>query len=449
MNTAAPNYCAKVNVLNIVIGEPASALAINLISSNDVSCRGGSDGTLEADATGGTAPYSYQWYRVTATGNIPLGAANTGNTNQSTNLIAGDYMVIVTDGNGCQASDSFVIAEPATDAVISVVDLIHVSTVGGSDGAIEIAVTGGSTPYQSIVWSGVDLGGAPVPGLVNGNYRQENLVAGVYEVTVTDANGCTATFTNMVVSQPGMNLGFVITSTNPGPCNGASNGTINLSAVGGTVPYQSIELTNSSGTTFVKNSSGNNYANYSGLAAGTYIATVVDANNVSATETIVLIEPDAINFDFEKIKDVTCFGEANGTIRFNITGGTPNPADTGGDPLIPDNPYYSVLLVPSSGLSRSLLVEANTNTLISDLVADASYQIIVEDANLCSDDQTFTITEPLPLTLNATLQNISCYGGADGEIAVAVTGRAAGTPFIYNWQQFDGTNWVTSQVLEV
>lgn len=446
MATADVNYCVKNNVVTIVINQPSASLAIQSSSIAHVNCIGGNNGSVLITVSGGTGPYNYQWYLVTGTGNLPLGAINNGTTNNAINLLAGNYRVVVTDNNGCQTIGDYTVTEPATGAVISIVDINHVTTLGGNNGAIEVSVTDGTMPYSSIVWSGTDMGGTPVGGLVNGVYRQENLVAGIYEVTVTDANGCVTVLGNMVVSQPGMNLGFIVTQNNPAPCQGASNGTINLSVVGGIQPYQFITLTNSALFEYPKNTSGNNYANYIGLQAGVYIATVVDANNISYTETIILTEPDAIVFDFEKIKNVTCFGEANGSVRFRITGSTPYPGNVV-DPLLPDNPYYHVLVVPTVGASRNYYVESGQNFNINDLPADNNYLITVSDANGCQASASTAITQPLPIAINVSgISNISCFGGADGEISVSITGRPAGTPFIYNWQRFVAGVWVDYQL---
>ena len=446
MVTAAPLYCTKSNVITVVINQPVAALNVSSVLISPVTCFGGNNGSISVTLSGGTAPYYYQWYRITGTGNIPLGIINNGTTSNAINLASGSYLVEVIDDNGCQTTASYFVSGPLSGVAISIVDIIHVTTLGGNNGAVEISVGGESMPYLSIIWSGVDMGGAPVAGLISGVYRQENLVAGIYEVSVTDANGCISTLSNIVVSQPGMNLGFVISKNNPAPCYGAGNGTINLSVVGGISPYKSIELSNSSGTVFIMNSSGNSYANYTGLYAGVYIATVVDANDISYTETIVLFEPDIINLNFSKIKDVTCFGEANGQVSFRINGGTPFPGNAINQ-AIPDNPYYNVLIIPSIGATRSYLVEANQNFLVNDLTADNNYQLTLTDMNGCPAAASFGITQPLALAVNlVSLKNISCFGGSDGEISVSVAGRPAGTPFIYNWQNLVGGIWTDYQL---
>lgn len=442
MGTAAPTYCVKNNFINVVIDQPGASLSVVIDNIINVSCLGGSNGSIQVTTENGTAPYNYQWYRVTGSGNVPLGAANNGNTNMATNLIEGDYLVMVTDDHGCQANDTYSIIQPTTEAVITVDVIDHITIVGGNDGAIEISVSDGSIPYSSIIWSGIDMGGVPITGLTDGIYRQENLIAGVYEVSVTDANNCVTTRGNIVVSQPGMNLGFIITKTNPQPCNGLSNGTINLSVVGGMQPYQSIVLTNSALFEYPKNTFGNNYANYIDLPAGNYTATVLDLNGISYSVTIVLTEPDAINFTFVKVKDVTCSGETNGTVQLSITGGTAYPGNIA-DPLIPDNPYYNVLIIPSVGATRSYLVEENISFVVNDLSEDSDYKVLVEDANACSASELFAISQPDPLSVTGGVKNVSCHGQADGEILVSILGRGAGTPFTYNWERFDGGIWIT------
>ena len=133
----------------------------------DASCNGGSDGTAIAGVTGGTSPYTYAW--------TPSG----GTSDTATNLSAGIYTITVTDGAGCVATATVTITEPAA---ITIAETITDANCGKFDGSISTVVSGGTGPY-TYLWT---PGGETTSGI-------SNLGGGSYGVTVTDANGCTAT----------------------------------------------------------------------------------------------------------------------------------------------------------------------------------------------------------------------------------------------------------------
>ena len=157
------------SVESVTITEPA-VLETSTTQSN-VSCNGGSDGSIDLTVTGGTTPYTYAW---TGTGVI---AAN----QDQTGLAAGTYNVTVTDAEGCTSVESVTITEPAVLETSTTQS--NVSCNGGSDGSIDLTVTGGTTPY-TYAWTGT--------GVIAANQDQTGLAAGTYNVTVTDAEGCTS-----------------------------------------------------------------------------------------------------------------------------------------------------------------------------------------------------------------------------------------------------------------
>jgi hypothetical protein len=188
----------------VTICQP-TALSIS-ISSTDVSCNGGNNGSASATVSGGTAPYSYSW-------------DNSNNTSNNNNLSAGTYTLTVTDSKGCTKTATVTITEPtALSASTSKTD---VSCNGGNNGTGSANVSGGTAPY-SYSWSNG-----------NGTSSTSNLTAGTYHVTITDANGCTISKC-VVITEP--TILTASSSTSNVLCNGG-NGTIEVSANGGTAPY--------------------------------------------------------------------------------------------------------------------------------------------------------------------------------------------------------------------
>ncbi len=155
------------------ITEPTMPISFMLDAMTDVSCNGAADGEILITPTGGTPPYTYNW----STG---------ANTEDLTGLSAGTYEGTITDANGCTlASGPVSIVEPAP-ILLSAIHVDATPTGGGSDGSIDLMVSGGTAPY-SYLWNT----GATTEDLTG-------VTLGSYMVTVTDANGCVETYTQAV-----------------------------------------------------------------------------------------------------------------------------------------------------------------------------------------------------------------------------------------------------------
>ncbi len=354
------------------IGQPASALSGSLTTSGNVSCFGGSDGSIDVTASGGTAPYSYAW--------------NNGATTQDiSGLSAGSYSLVITDDNGCTfAMSAITIGQPAAALSATAGSSVDVSCFGGHDGSINLSVSGGTQPY-AYSWS-------------NGATSEDvsGLPAGSYSVVITDANGCTTELNSLVIGQPAAALSAAASSTSNVLCNGGSSGSIQLSVSGGTLPYSFVW------------SNGATSEDISGLSAGTYDVTVTDANGCVANAAgITISEPAAALAAGAIPADVNCHGDATGAIDLTVSGGTA--------------PYAYQW---SSG--------ENSQDLNN--ITAGNYSVTVTDANGCTTAQaSITVSQPAaPLTGNATTtQNVSCNSGANGAITLSVSG---GTPgYTYSW----------------
>jgi hypothetical protein len=124
--------CSSTSVAQVTINAVSGAPAITLVTSEDVSCNGQTDGSLEISISGGTAPYTIAW------------TPNVGSGTTLSNLAAGSYSVNVTDDLGCSTTASFTIGTPAALAVNGVSTNV---ICGAGDGSITTAVSGGTAPY--------------------------------------------------------------------------------------------------------------------------------------------------------------------------------------------------------------------------------------------------------------------------------------------------------------
>ena len=214
------------------VAEPSQISATASVTG--AACHGQGSGSIQVTPSGGTAPYQFLWDNGQTTAAISA-------------LVAGSYTVTITDDHTCERAFSYAVGEPSAQTLSATTT--PVACNGGSDGAIDVTNGGGTPPYY-YAWS-------------NGLTTQDigNLVAGSYGLTITDANSCDIS-QSWNIDQPGALVTDAVVT--PIFCYGATNGAIDLSVTGGTLPY-----------TF-RWSNGMTTEDLSGLAAGTYLVTVTD-----------------------------------------------------------------------------------------------------------------------------------------------------------------------------
>jgi gliding motility-associated-like protein len=221
---------------------------INLVNSTDVSCFSANDGSATVSATGGAGGNVFVWQPGGLTGPSQTG------------LSAGTYTVTVTDSEGCPASLTVTISQPAA----IVLDLTSLpSACDVDDGSVSVVATGGAGGF-SYLWSN-----SATTSTVNG------LGAGIYNVTVTDAQGCQATGSVTVVNANGPTVEIV--SFTDETCAGSSDGTATAVASGGTPGYN-----------YSWAPSGGNNATATSLTTGNYTVTVTDDEGCSAFASITI-----------------------------------------------------------------------------------------------------------------------------------------------------------------
>ncbi len=359
------NNCTKVQ--QVIITQPSGSLSSAISNSNDVSCFGGSNGSATVSVTNGTLPYTYSWNTT------PIQTLAT-----ATGLAQGNYIVIVTDFNGCTTSSSIAIAQPpAISTSISV--QTNVACSGSNSGSATIVANGGTAPY-TYSWDT-----NPVQTTATGI----NLAMGTYNVTVKDANNC-STIQQVIITEPNGIVTSIASQMNV-DCFGKSTGSATISATGGTVPLTYSWNTVTANTSLTS----------TGLVAGTYHLTVTDANNCSKVQEVIITEPADILITTDLEKDITCFGNSNGAIQITVTGGT--PAYT-----------YSWT---KNGVAFSTAEDLSN-------LSPGIYKVTVSDANNCGPKTTtFTITEPPILAVNLLSKtDVLCFGASTGAINVNVVG---------------------------
>ena len=364
IDNANPNPCQSSEV-DVAI---SNITAITFTSTHiNVTCNGGNNGSITVSASGGNSPYTY--------------SDNNGSSYQSSNsfsgLTSGNYTLIVHDASNCTSSPASVtISQPSV--ITYSVSHTNDSCNGSSNGTITVSnVSGGTTPYT---YSD------------GGNYQGSGSFTGLgpnsYSITVKDVNGCISSSTNVTITQPAI-VTFTATSNSPS-CNGYSNGSISVSASGGTSPYT------------YSHDGGATYGSMNGLPAGTYSLVAKDHNGcTSAPADLTITEPPVI------------------LISNNATNGT---ACSGGSDI-----------VTASGGTPGYLYSDGSGYQLSDTfpgLTTGNYTVTVQDNNGCTNTATFSITNPSALSATASTTSASCNGGSDGSISASVSGGTS--PFTYS-----------------
>ncbi|MBN4081616.1 gliding motility-associated C-terminal domain-containing protein, partial [bacterium AH-315-C07] len=338
-----------------------------ILDTLDVTCNGDNDGTARVSAYSGTAPYNFNW----STGKVSIGVF----VDSIAGLFAGGYILTVSDAAGCNSFQSITIDQP--NPLVITFNNEDVTCNGLSDGNVGADVTGGTQPYI-YSWSNG-----------NGTDSISGLTANTYTVTVTDLNICME-ISSVVINEP--NVLVLNMGNTPASCNGGSDGSVGVTAVGGNGGY------------IYSWDNGAAIAIITSLTAGPYEVTVTDSKGCQEIGSTTITEPSAVIPTLTKT-NVSCNGGNDGTAFITATGGiTPYSYSwSSGD-----------LTARISGLSLGNF----TGTVI--------------DANGCKATSVANITEPAAtLSMNLGKIDPTCNGGTDGQVGATVSG---GTPiYTYQW----------------
>jgi hypothetical protein len=418
-------------------GSSSSPLSLSITQQEDVSCHGLSDGRLAVSASGGTGNYSYVWadgFNGTTRNNLPAGNykvtvtdgqsqtslsanvmqpdpitinfiaaspdchggndgsiftvvtegtesmytynwSNGANTPNINGLTAGTYALTVTNASGCAATKATTLDAPSP--LTAQVNASPASCSQASDGSIGVYnISGGSGNY-SIVWNN----GATAAVL-------NNVPAGTYSVTITDANLCQAYTSASVGSLQGPQLNFV----NVAPtCASAATGRATAVASGGQSPYSYIW------------SNGSNTASVTGLPIGDYSVTVTDANGCTSSGVVTIEVAETIQVDLNTILP-DCGNSSSGAAIASAMGGVP--------------PYTYAW---NNG--------ANTASVFG--LQPGDYSLTVTDANGCTGTASSTITASSLITLTIERTQPSCVGQNNGSLTATASDGVA--PYTYSW----------------
>lgn len=370
-------------VTDVTVSEP-DAIEL-MIEMMPVNCIDGGDGSATVTATGGTGNYTFEW--DVATGN------QTGAT--ATNLPAGNYSVTVFDENNCFTTTSVTVTQPATAVTAFGVDS-QVSCAGDMDGIVNVIPAGGTGEF-TFEWSS-NTGNQTTQ-------TAENLGVGDYTVTVSDANGCTATAAASITAPT--ELTITSTAENNG-CAGSADGEASASASGGTP--------NAAGNYTYEWSNGQAGPLAINLAEDTYTVTVTDLNGCTATSSVELVAPPALEATITGT-GANCFGDTNGSVSVSVEGGI--------------EPYTYEWSANANGATTPDLIDLPMGT----------YEVLITDQNGCNVEAEINIGQSLPLAITMSATDVDCYDESTGTVTVSAVGGTQ--PYTYMWSDSTAQNTAT------
>lgn len=410
------NGCPDPIDVTIEITQPAEGLMADLTSPTvvggwNIACNGDNSGVINLNVTGGSPPYEYTWYEANG---------DTSFTQNLNGIIAGEYTVIIADGSSCTLEQSITLTQP--DPIDYTFEMTPSLCFGSNDAELKVTIFGG-TPGYDLSWEGPD-------GFTASGDELFNLNGGIYELTVTDTNGCVFTVPITVTQPDDIVISVDELSTYPGgwnvSCHDSEDGFIDISATGGTTPYNFVWQ----GPNNPFFSSNQNVADIPG---GNYEVILIDSNNCIQNLFIELLTPDSIAIDLTAFQypggeELSCLDASDGSITSVIQGGTPE---------------YSYNWSGPPGFPGAITPDLNN-------LSEGTYVLQITDENGCMNQEAIRIDPPDSLILEISSPvyfggyNISCNGAADGSIELGISG---GVPdYTVSWGGPDG---YTSNALNI
>ena len=465
------NGCTEVRAIELKAPPPIVVNSVIKDQNNtgfNITCNGEADGEIEINPSGGFRAivnglqnsYTYSWTAgANSDGDVGVIPAGKQNERNQQNLVAGKYIVTVTDDNGCTNTTEHEIKQPLKlefTGERSKYNGFQISEDGKNDGTITIVPSqltgdhkfGGASDinkeytYSWTAGANDDGDVGVIPAGKQNEMNQENLIAGKYTLKITDSNFCEESV-NFEMREPNLLTLDVETDFLNIPCFGEKTGVFTAKIAQGSVPPYTYTLngTDYLGAPITEQIISTNAVSHTfNVRAGTYTVTVVDLNNATKTtapETYTnpvggeLIIKESISEHNNKVHQISCNGAKDGFIEVLPEGGTLNGGQyeytwTAVDNSDPANPVVINLPNPK-------------NQKITGL-GPGDYTVVVKDKNLCEKTKTYSIREPEKILFeNISETNITCSlangGTNDGTIEIKVS-KGTGI-YTFTWTKDD------------
>jgi gliding motility-associated-like protein len=387
------------NMIPVAECDPPPPVFMNLMADVDaVPCQGDLT-NVTVTAIGGEEPYSVSWENIDSGDNGNGQILDYEGTITFTDLGAGEYTFRITDNNGLMVQEVLTITEP--NPITFALTSINADCLGTPNGQINIENLEGGTVAgdYNYAWSAVvNQTGSTVT----------DLDPGLYSLTITDDNGCSAENQVEVECNPPPVFISVIADVPVILCyGGTANLTVN--AIQGEQPYQvswENTMNGDNGNGQILDYEGS--ITFSDFPAGNYNFTLTDNNDQVVTETVTVVEPEPITFDLDPSR-ASCEGAPDGQIIIrNLNGGTiSNDYNYDWSPTVTQNDSIVTGLVPGI------------------------YMVTITDDNGCSEESQVEVDAEFMLEPSPEITDVTCFGADDGVIDLYSGGGSQ--PFNFNW----------------
>ncbi len=451
LNAKDANNCSTSIILVLNPGG-ASPLVVNVANATNPSCFGENNGSISLATTNGVAPYSYTISPMASS--LSVGVFNS--------LGAGTYNVSVTDAVGCSKSLTYSITAPSAINFTTIQTAVADFCIG-NNGSISVLAAGGvgalslsSNPNLNKVGNnfvGASVGNYTVlatdvnnctqttlvavtatnsltlnaiannptcfgsnngsisvtanggrgalnytispSAIITGQGAYNSLYAGSYTLTVTDIAGCTSTQAISLNNPPQMNILFAVQQPK---CNGSANGSVVANTVGGSgLKTYTISPSKTQPVP----------GNFINVNSGLYLVTAIDAAGCTRTTVLPVTQPTSLNFTSITKTNVTCFGNATGSI-VAVVGGGVGLKSLSSTPTLPFT-FPATLNGAAFGV----------------------YTIQTKDANNCTKTTTVSINQPNAIAITSPILTHPTTGN-NGSIVISAVGGSGGKTYSIN-----------------
>ena len=337
----------------------------------DIACAGENTGEISITVAGGSQSFDIAWSGV---GTTPTGT-------QQAELSGGIYNVTVTDiQSGCEKIESFTVVEP--EELAATAEIGNVDCFGNATGSIILDISGGTENY-TVDWASIDI--------PQNELMPSDLVAGVYDLTITDANGCELSQSIDIEQSSEIIIEAELVNIS---CNGDETGSIIIDIQGGTPSY-----------TEDWESLTDNETEQLNLAAGIYNLTVIDLNGCEETVSFELTEPDPINISQNIVNYINSGND--GLVDISVEGGV--------------DPYGYLWTGPA--------MFSSTQQDLTNLDNTGEYCVTITDDNSCIHEQCFDVLRALDFGIEQI--QFTCANESNGSISLEIIGGRE--PFTFDW----------------
>ncbi len=372
--------------IRVTLSQPTALT--NVLSKKDNLCFGDSTGEIQVATGGGIAPYQYS-----------IDGTQYQTSNTFSQLTKGDYTIVVKDQHNCTLRKATTLIQPS-QIVVTPMYQDTIRCYGEANGTIAVKATGG-TPTYTYSKDGINYFASEL---------FDNLAKGIYQLYVKDNNQCVRS-KELSITEPAV-LALALKETRNPLCFGSVDGSIRVQATGG------------NGTNVFKLDIGSviqSKETFEHLPKGIYAIQVSDRKGCQAqVNSIQLTEPTKIVSNATGVMPL-CFGNENGEVAINMTGGTPGYQIRFQDQL------YKVDTLHQYKFEK---------------LGAKRYTFYVIDTHACVDTLQYTLNQPTPLSSQITLKSNDCFGDQTGRIQVVA--QQATPPYRYAYEKsgkelFDST----------